>query len=89
MENIMKPSEELFPSLRLVRLFAAGSTSAFEASSGKAACQSKALGWTARSLMALLPSRMVWSRRVNCLAHGAVLIQRLSWQISTWISLPA
>ena len=48
-----------FAALRLLRLFAAGPTSAFEASSGKAACQSKALGWTAGSLMTLLPSRMV------------------------------
>jgi hypothetical protein len=56
---------------------------------GRVACQSKALGWTAGSLMTLLPSRMVWSRLVNCLAHAAVLIQRRSWQISTGISLPA
>jgi predicted DNA-binding transcriptional regulator YafY len=46
-----------------------------------AACQSKALGWTAGSLMMPLPSRMVWSRLVNCLPRAAVLIQRLSWQI--------
>jgi hypothetical protein len=46
------------------------------------------LGWTAGSLMTLLPSRMVWSKLVNCLAHAAVLIQRLSWQVLTGISLP-
>jgi hypothetical protein len=57
--------------------------------SGKAACQSKALGWTAGSLMKLLPSRMIWSRLINCLPRAAVLSQRLSWQIWTWISLPA
>src|ERR1019366_8894070 len=49
--------------------------------SGKAACQSKALGCTAGSLMMLLPSRMVWSRLVRRLPRAAVLIQRLSWQI--------
>ena len=31
--------------------------------------------------MTLLPSRIVWSRLVNCLPRAAVLIQRLSWQI--------
>ena len=41
------------------------------------------MGWTAGSLMTLLPSRMVRSRLVNCLAHVAVLIQRLCWQIPT------
>ena len=47
------------------------------------------MGWTAGSLMTLLPSLMVWSRLVNCLAHAAVVIQRLSWQISTGIDLRA
>ncbi len=35
----------------------------------------------AKSLMMLLPSRMVWSRLVRRLPRAAVLIQRLSWQI--------
>src|SRR5205085_10661683 len=43
----------------------------------KAAGQSKARGWTAGSLMTLLPSRMVWSRLVKRLPRAAVLIQRL------------
>ena len=50
--------------------------------SGKAACQSKALGCTAGSLMTLLPWRMLWSRLVKRLPRAAVLIHRLSWQIS-------
>ena len=47
-----------------------------------AACQLKALGCAAGSLMTLLPWRMLWSRLVKRLPRAAVLIHRLSWQIS-------